>query len=88
MPSRERVISFSRAFVWWVLTFVAIINLTFFRLLSWLLALAFVILGFASCVSDLSAWPAAFCFAALLGQYVFLEFYPWKELERRIGQRK
>lgn len=62
--------------------------LLLFRPLSWAIALLVVILTIAALVSSLSMWPAAACFAALVGLHLFIAAYPIESLERRFGLQK
>lgn len=64
-----------------------IICMTFFRPISWLLALLFVGLSCGACVSDLGVWPAVLCFAAMVGQHL-LWLIPLDSIERPLGLHK
>ena len=55
------------------------------RPITWVLAMMVVGLSCGACVSDLTLWPAAFCFAALVGVQLLFAFYPLESLDRDLG---
>lgn len=56
----------------------------FHRWISWALAMLCVGLSCGACAHELSVWPAALCFAAMVGQYLV----PLESIERRLGLNK
>jgi hypothetical protein len=58
--------------------------IVFHRPISWVLALTCVGLSCGACVGELSVWPAALCFAAMVGQHLV----PVEAIERALGLNK
>jgi hypothetical protein len=79
------VISVLKKIAWALSAALFVVLVLFVQPLEWLLAVLFVILGLASCVSSLSMWAPIGCFAVMLGLHLFIMFYPIDELERRLG---
>lgn len=75
-PAAAKAISIARAIARFFGAVLFLVCLGLFGPISWTLALLCALLGFASCVTDLSIWPALLCFAALVGQYLLIAFYP------------